>query len=178
MASDYHYTGHVPYVERAARQADAPAAVPGAARQPALLAIDRAAGQLAEMRRASGQAAIDSPEGFRRAVADVLGYAHAARTELAVALTAADAILAEIDAPEPGSPPGSPPVERAEPTEVEPTEVETSEARPIEMMGFEVVPDAEAAPFAPGTGESDPDPGDGTDPGPTGRRHRRRRGEG
>jgi hypothetical protein len=201
MADVYQYPGVTSFVEAAARDAGGAvdALARGARMQPALGTVDRVAGVLAERVRDGGQAQIDSPEGFRRATEDLFNHAHAARAELAIALAAADAILAEVwdrlgldetaplERSEPETPPPppagptepeAPPVELAAPTEVEPSEVEPSEPRPIEMMGFEVEPNPAPAPFAPGTGESDPDPADGTDPGPTGRRHRRRRGEG
>jgi hypothetical protein len=196
MADVYQYPGVTPFAEAAARDAGGAvdAIARGARMQPALGTVDRVAAVLAERVRDGGQARIDSPEGFRRATEDLLQHARTARAELAVALAAADAILRELterlglDESEPTTPtePETPPPPPAGPTEPEPapvelaapTEVEPSEPRPIEMMGFEVVPDAEAAPFAPGTGESDPDPADGTEPEPTGRRHRRRRGEG
>jgi hypothetical protein len=181
MADVYQYPGVTPFVEAAARDAggDPDALARGARLQSALWTVDRVAGVLAERVRDGGQAQIDSPEGFRRATEDLMNHAHAARTELAVALAAADAILMELterlglDESEPTTPtePETPPPPPAGPTEPEPAPVEL--AAPTEPE-----PDAEATPFAPWTGEAEADPGDGTDPGPTGRRHRRRRGEG
>jgi hypothetical protein len=186
MADVYQYPGVTPFAEAAARDAGGAvdALARGARMQPALGTVDRVAAVLAERVRDGGQARIDSPEGFRRATEDLLQHAHAARTELAVALAAADLILMELterlglDESEPAEPETPPPPPPPASLEVEPSEVEPSEPRPIEMMGFEAELDPAPAPFAPGTGESDPDPGDGTEPEPTGRRHRRRRGEG
>jgi hypothetical protein len=190
MADVYQYPGVTPFVEAAARDAGAAhpdATARGARLQPALGAVDRVAAVLAERVRDGGQARIDSPEGFRRATADLLSHAHAARTELAVALAAADLILAELterlglDEPteptEPETPPPSP-VPPA-PTDPAPTDPAPTDPAPTELMAPEVDAEpTEATPFGPWTGEAEADPGDGTDPGPTGRRHRRRKGEG